>query len=143
MTACSFCSKTEENKEKIFSSQNNSVHICDRCIRSYYSMLFVSPETYTESNQYKKTAQSLQALRCSFCKRRFTQVQKLMASSGGFICDTCVIDARSFGFEKEATCGLCGILKAAKCIPPGEESFICQDCCNLCEQILAKELSKS
>ncbi|HVE91803.1 MAG TPA: ClpX C4-type zinc finger protein [Actinomycetota bacterium] len=99
-----------------------------------------------------------EALGCSFCSRHQKDVKKLIAGPGIYICDQCVeltrpvlagapvaVDERTsiasapVGFVD--SCRFCGKrLKQVKAMAVSGESVICNECIDLCGEILAEEL---
>jgi ATP-dependent protease Clp ATPase subunit len=101
------------------------------------------------------------SLRCSFCGREQTRVQKLIAGPDGNVCDSCVSLAiqvartsqPSTGRDNilrscsEGRCSFCGkdAGTAARQVPTlvkpdGSATQICTECLELCHEILAEEL---
>ena len=108
-------------------------------------------------------------LACSFCGRAQTDVGKLIAGPGAYICDACVAQAEGVvasgidaGTElgqisavpeqdESARCGFCGKRRdqvagmAALAAGPGGESpgsvTICVECLSLCDEIIEEELA--
>jgi ATP-dependent protease Clp ATPase subunit len=82
-------------------------------------------------------------LHCSFCGLAQRQVAKLIAGpDANFICDGCVTLARAWpvGADPARTCGFCGKAAATvtRLVSHGEAS-VCDECLDLCDEILAEE----
>jgi len=106
---------------------------------------------------------------CSFCGKSQGQVRKLIAGPGVYICDGCVGLAEGVISSEEAArteygrvtacpeqaqrmlCSFCGKIRGQvtgmALAPPGPQrkipAAICQECLDLCDEIIAEELGES
>jgi len=100
----------------------------------------------------RETSTMTDLLVCQFCDKNQTEVAKLIAGPGTYICDTCVARAHAVGdadgtdgdlLTAEAKCGFCGkgFKKVDWVVERAGRSSICNECVALCEEILAGEVS--
>jgi ATP-dependent Clp protease ATP-binding subunit ClpX len=93
-----------------------------------------------------------QYLQCSFCTKEQTEVRKLIAGPGLYICDVCITDALKtisedepagaitilVGKQAETRCSFCGQLpKDVVRIVGVPTARICNQCLKICDEILA------
>jgi transposase-like protein len=82
-------------------------------------------------------------LDCTFCGSSSKEVQKLIAGPGVYICDECVTRMRHEEPAPDGTkCTFCGKNSRAPVAPANVAATICPDCLDLCDEILATEVSK-
>jgi ClpX C4-type zinc finger len=76
---------------------------------------------------------------CSFCGRSQSDVAKLIAGPGCFICNDCVDRARD-GFDPQTLCSFCGKQVLVDLPVVGTvDVAICRECLDLCDEIIGEE----
>jgi len=81
-------------------------------------------------------------LRCSFCERSQKQVAKLIAGPNVYICDGCVAQVRGWPplAPPGRSCSFCGTWRPEEGRVRGRgQVAICDDCLELCSDIVAEQ----
>lgn len=81
---CSFCGKAQDQVRKLVAGPG--VHICNECIDLID--LILDQERQRPSRPIKPP-QRAQLAHCSFCGKAQSEVRKLVAGPGVYICDAC------------------------------------------------------
>jgi ribosomal protein L37AE/L43A len=87
-------------------------------------------------------------LRCSFCEKKKNEVGKLISGPGVYVCNSCVADFNgcladpTYLGAREVRCSFCGknaIMVKRVIAGPGPGPYICDECVDLCNEILEEE----
>ena len=79
-------------------------------------------------------------LRCSFCSKSQTEVRKLIAGPGVYICEACAAAAEASAGDRSEKCSFCGKSGATVTgMAPGPNVRICDECLDLCREIIRQE----
>ena len=79
---CSFCGKAQGQVQRLIAGPGG-VYVCDECI-----IAFLEGNTGPHKDSEAAVGENY---RCSFCGKKRTQVQRLIAGSNGVnICDQCI-----------------------------------------------------
>jgi hypothetical protein len=97
------------------------------------------------SDRYAKPAGPSQ---CSFCDKAKNEVGKLISGPGVHVCNSCVENFNGYLADstylgaREARCSFCGknaIMVKKLIAGPGPGPYICDECVDLCNEILEEE----
>lgn len=148
---CSFCRNSSAAVGAMVEHDEFGTRICGQCIATCERLLKRSePPTKTMRRRNTK-------VRCSFCNISQVDCQKLIAGPGIYICNECVGAASTVAetrqqtrgpraailqdaTKEDHTCGFCGKHPSAvEAVVKGGRTRICNECLNLCHDILHEE----
>ena len=178
--SCTFCHKAHLEVSKITTSSDGNYHICDECIELCEELVNeglgkVEEDTADHTEDQKSVEQESNPaepehkiekpgeLRCSFCGHYQSQVKKLIAGPGVYICDECtelceeIIEEELGRVGKdtaehthaepgqqtpkpgELRCSFCGHYQSqVKKLVAGPEVYVCDECIDSVEKSLRK-----
>lgn len=154
---CSFCGNASAVGGVMAESERGSPRICSRCTETCRRLVAKDEPPKTIGRRNTK-------VRCSFCNVSQADTKKLIAGPGVYICENCVAAARtSFveggpargprqvvlrpaALDEPHSCRFCGkapgqvAAQGGTGLVKGGRARICEECLDLCEDILREEL---
>ena len=85
--ACSFCGQSQLEVRKLIAGP--TVYICDACVAKSWSLIRGDDQPST-TPRHRIVEKSERVLCCSFCGKKRTEVEALVAGPTVYICNECL-----------------------------------------------------